>query len=196
MLSMLKVLVLGVFMQFVQSHKHSMDPLVLLVSFDGFRWDYLLKHNLTNFNSLKKEGSYADWIYNSFATVTFPNHYTIVTGLYEESHGIVHNHMYDPILNETFDIRMFGAAEKRWFAQNSLAEPIWITNQKASKMRRSAAEWIASDMVIDNQEIISIPYNHSRPFTDLIDQFITLYTDEEKPINFGAIYFDEPGDLT
>lgn len=64
----------------VNCHKHSEKPLLLLISFDGFRWDYLQKHNLTNFNYLKSVGSHAEWINNSFATVTFPNHWTIVTG--------------------------------------------------------------------------------------------------------------------
>ena len=50
----------------------SQHPLLLLVSFDGFRWDYLNHHNLTNFNRLKMMGSHADYIYNSFSTVTFP----------------------------------------------------------------------------------------------------------------------------
>ena len=50
------------------AHKHSEKPLLLLVSFDGFRWDYLTKHNLKNFNLLKKNSSYADFIYNQFVT--------------------------------------------------------------------------------------------------------------------------------
>ena len=73
-------------------------PILLLVSFDGFRWDYLNYHNLSNFNKLKLMGSHADFIYNSFSTVTFPNHWTIVTGMYEESHGIVQNNIYELIL--------------------------------------------------------------------------------------------------
>jgi predicted AlkP superfamily pyrophosphatase or phosphodiesterase len=53
------------------------NPLLLLISFDGFRWDYLNTYNLTNFNRLKSMGSHADYIYNAFATITFPNHWTI-----------------------------------------------------------------------------------------------------------------------
>jgi len=48
-------------------------PLLLLVSFDGFRWDYLKKYNLSNFNYLKSIGSHAEYIQNSFATLTFPS---------------------------------------------------------------------------------------------------------------------------
>lgn len=71
------LLLLSCFYLNVQSHKHSEKPLVLLVSFDGFRWDYLKKFNLTNFNYLKNEGSHADFIHNSFATVTFPSKISI-----------------------------------------------------------------------------------------------------------------------
>lgn len=61
----------------------SKNEMLLLISFDGFRWDYLQMYNLTNFTYLRDLGSHADYIYNSFSTVTFPNHWTIVTGLYE-----------------------------------------------------------------------------------------------------------------
>jgi len=168
-------------------------PLLLLISFDGFRWDYLNTHNLTNFNALKQNGSHADYIINAFSTVTFPNHWTIVTGLNEESHGIVQNQMYDPILNKTFTYTMPEVQTIEWFGQNKLAEPIWTTNQRAGEGRRSAAEWVGANVQFNGQKIISIPYNKSTPYKDLIDTFIKLYTDEHDPINFGALYFDEPG---
>lgn len=177
---------------FIETHDHSAEPLMLLISFDGFRWDYLKTHNLSNFNYLKENGAYADYINNSFTTVTFPNHWTMVTGLYEESHGMVQNSMYDPILNRTFDLKNFSESEM-WFAQNPITEPIWVTNQKASPSRRSAAEWIGSSVQIHDEKIIAIPYDKNTPYKSLVDQFMELYTRKEKAINFGAIYFDEPG---
>ena len=182
----------------IRTHSHSSEPLLLLVSFDGFRWDYLNNHNLTNFNSLKEDGAYSDYIINNFVTVTLPNFWSIVTGLYEETHGMIQNEMYDPVLNEDFSL---SASDKKtvqnldnfkWFAQNNITEPIWITNQKHSKSRLSAAEWIGSNLVIHGESIISVPYNQTRPFNDIIDEFIQLFTREEEPINFGAIYFNEP----
>lgn len=77
-------------------------PLLLLVSFDGFRWDYPDIYHLPNLNSvLQRNGVRLTHVENSFATVTFPSHYTMVTGLFEETHGIVANAMYDPLLNES-----------------------------------------------------------------------------------------------
>jgi ectonucleotide pyrophosphatase/phosphodiesterase family protein 5 len=168
---------------------------MLLVSMDGFRWDYLTKHNLSNFNYLKSIGSHADYINNSFSTVTFPNHWTIVTGLYEETHGIMQNNMYDPALNQTFDFASEKSQTKDWFGQNKATEPIWYTNQKNGHGRRSAAEWVGSHIQFGQEQVLNIPYNHSTPFNALIDQFIRLFTsnrEEEEPINFGALYFDEP----
>jgi len=176
----------------IECSRHSERPLMLLVSFDGFRWDYLHMHNLSNFNYLKSIGSHAEFIYNSFSTVTFPNHWTIVTGLYEESHGIMQNFMYDPQLKEKFSYVASESQTQKWFGQNKITEPIWTTNQKAGQGRRSAAEWVGAGITFDNQEIISIPYNRSKPYKDLIDEFINLYAEEIDPINFGALYFDEP----
>jgi ectonucleotide pyrophosphatase/phosphodiesterase family protein 5 len=76
-------------------------PLLLLISFDGFRWDYPDLYKLPHFNSLITRGVRVKYINNAFATVTFPSHFTMVTGLYEETHGIVANTMYDPQLNAT-----------------------------------------------------------------------------------------------
>jgi predicted AlkP superfamily pyrophosphatase or phosphodiesterase len=176
-------------------HTHSDKPMMLLVSFDGFRWDYLRMHNLSNFEYLKSIGSYADFIYNSYSTVTFPNHWTIVTGLFEESHGIMQNFMYDPVLNKKFSYISPDSETDDWYRQNKLAEPIWITNQKAGDHRRSAAEWVGSSIEFDGIKAINIPYNKSKPYKDLVDEFITLFTDKEEPINFGALYFDEPGKI-
>ena len=79
-------------------------PLLLLISFDGFRWDYPDIYKLPHFDSLQKRGVRVKHIDNSFATATFPSHYIMVTGLFEETHGIVANSMYDPVLKAVADI--------------------------------------------------------------------------------------------
>src|SRR3954467_13260723 len=67
---------------------------VILVSIDGFRPDYL-GSDTPNLNSLVERGVRAKWLIPSFPTKTFPNHYTIVTGLYPAHHGIIENNVYD-----------------------------------------------------------------------------------------------------
>lgn len=64
---------------------------VLLVSLDAFRWDYSKLYNTPNLNKLAKDGVKAERMFSSFPTVTFPNHYSIATGLYPDHHGLINN---------------------------------------------------------------------------------------------------------
>jgi predicted AlkP superfamily pyrophosphatase or phosphodiesterase len=119
----------------------------------------------------------------------------MVTGLYQETHGIINNEMFDPVLNDTFenwiDTGAVNTRDQKWYGQNPLTEPIWITNQKQGNGRKSAASWVGGGVEFNGQAAINIPYNSSRPYNQLIDQFIGLFVGEEG-INFGAVYFDEP----
>ena len=67
------------------------DPILILVSFDGWRWDYIDRAKVPNLKALAARGVRAKELIPSFPSLTFPNHYTIVTGLYPEHHGIVAN---------------------------------------------------------------------------------------------------------
>lgn len=72
-----------------------LKPTVILISLDGFRYDYLDKYQPKTLNQLAKNGVRAKWMIPSFPTKTFPNHYAIVTGLYPAHNGIVENNVYD-----------------------------------------------------------------------------------------------------
>lgn len=170
----------------------SKNEMLLLISFDGFRWDYLQMYNLTNFTNLRDTGSHAEFIYNSFSTVTFPNHWTIVTGLYEESHGIVQNSMYDPVLKQNFSYTIPKSQTHDWYGQNNITEPIWTTNQRGGNGRRSAAEWVGAGVEFGNESIIYIPYGSMPTYESMIDKFFEYFMRDIDPINFAAIYIDEP----
>src|SRR4026209_865395 len=73
-----------------------LQPTVILVSFDGFRWDYPSKAPTPNLRRLMERGVHARNLIPSFPSKTFPNHYSIVTGLYPGHHGIVANNIKDP----------------------------------------------------------------------------------------------------
>src|ERR1700730_11637065 len=74
-------------------------PYVVLVSLDGFRYDYAERYGARHLLELAARGaSAANGMFPVFPSLTFPNHYTIVTGLYPEHHGIVNNTMHDPVL--------------------------------------------------------------------------------------------------
>ncbi|EEC12133.1 ectonucleotide pyrophosphatase/phosphodiesterase, putative [Ixodes scapularis] len=74
-------------------------PLLLVVSFDGFWYQYLSLYNTPNIQALAAEGVRAEYMKNVYVTKTFPNHFTLATGLYEESHGIMGNSITPPEAN-------------------------------------------------------------------------------------------------
>src|SRR4051812_33745935 len=87
-----------------QASTASPSSTLLLISLDGFRWDYLDRYPAPHLRELAQQGARAEGLVPVFPSLTFPNHYTIVTGLYPEHHGIIANEMYDPQLGQTFQI--------------------------------------------------------------------------------------------
>lgn len=103
-----------------------LKPTIILVSLDGFRYDYLDKYEAPNLDALAEKGVKASWMIPSFPTKTFPNHYTIATGLYPEHHGIVANNMWDPEFKALFSLGNRDEVQNpRWWQ----GEPIWVTAQ-------------------------------------------------------------------
>src|SRR5438105_786168 len=104
-----------------------LKPTVILISFDGFRWDYFDQVAAPNFHRLAAEGVRVAQLIPSFPSKTFPNHYTIVTGLYPEHHGIVFNKIFDPEFNAHFDTSNRASVQDgRWWG----GEPIWVSAEK------------------------------------------------------------------
>jgi predicted AlkP superfamily pyrophosphatase or phosphodiesterase len=115
-----------------QSRRGDLKPTVILVSLDGFRYDYPEKFKTETLARLAREGVRAKWMIPSFPTKTFPNHYTIATGLYPEHHGIVGNSVYD--FGEIFRIDdRKQVSDPRWW----LGEPVWVTAQKQGQIAAS-----------------------------------------------------------
>ena len=105
-------------------------PTVILVSIDGFHPDYLNRYPAPTLSMLASHGVRAKWMTPVYPTLTFPNHYSIATGLYPDKHGIVGNNIYDPEFKQTF------ALSKREEVQNGrwwLGEPIWVTAEKQGR---------------------------------------------------------------
>jgi len=106
------------------------DPLLFLISLDGFRWDYLRKAPAPALQRLIERGVRAEGLIPSYPTKTFPNHYTIVTGLAPGHHGIVANDMRDAATGRTFG--MSKTSEVRnpmWWG----GEPLWVTAERAGR---------------------------------------------------------------
>jgi len=143
-------------------------PLVL-ISLDGFRWDYCDLHprETPHLNQLKREGVSARGLIPVYPTNTFPNHYSIVTGLYPSHHGIINNHLFDPQLGEFFHYnRAASVQDSRWWG----GEPIWVTAGKQG--RHSAASfWVGSEAAIGGRRpTYWTPYDYTIPFEARLNQ--------------------------
>ena len=77
------------------AERHLEKPYVIMISLDGYRYDYTKKYDPPNIKRFMKRG-FTPKVYSGFPSKTFPNHYSIVTGLYAGNHGIVANSFYDP----------------------------------------------------------------------------------------------------
>ncbi|XP_029695290.1 autotaxin isoform X3 [Takifugu rubripes] len=103
-------------------------PPLIILSVDGFRASYVKRGNtvIPNIEKLRTCGTHSPYMRPVYPTKTFPNLYSLATGLYPESHGIVGNSMYDPVFDATFTLRSREKLNHRWWG----GQPIWITAQK------------------------------------------------------------------
>jgi len=104
-------------------------PYVILISADGFRYDYAEKHNATYLKEMAKKGVQASSMTSSFPSVTFPNHYTIVTGLYPSHHGLVNNSFYDAQRNQTYSMgNRDRVRDGSWYG----GTPLWVLAESSN----------------------------------------------------------------
>lgn len=183
---------------------HAEIPLVLLVSFDGFRWDYLKianeqGYNTPNFNRLIDNGVsiHNGGLKNAFITKTFPNHFTLVTGLYEENHGIVANDFFDSGFNETFRVGAIESENRKWWDGMSAevfrgVEPIWVTNERKGGSRASGAYFWPGSVVDNQRPTYTRCFSKNADFKIGVRTVIEWFTKPDDPINLGLLYFDEP----
>jgi predicted AlkP superfamily pyrophosphatase or phosphodiesterase len=125
-------------------------PTTIMISLDGFRADFLNRGITPRLNAFIKEGISPPYMNPSFPSVTFPNHYTIVTGMYPESHGIVGNTFWDEELQEEFFYTNPNAMQPKWWAKGGV-EPLWVHAEKAG-IRTGIHMWPGSEAHIGGIE--------------------------------------------
>ena len=159
------------------------DRTVILVSLDGFRWDYIDRTTTPTLDRLVAEGVRADGLIPVFPSKTFPNHFTQVTGLYPAEHGIVGNSFYDEDLEASFDMSETGS---EWWG----GEPIWVTAAKQG-LRATTMYWPGSETDFDGWRPDSwVPYDDYRGNAERVGQVLE-WLDEEQPPHFVTLYFSD-----
>lgn len=157
-------------------------PTTILISLDGFRADFLYRNLTPTLNQFVAEGISPKYMLPSFPSVTFPNHYTMATGMYPEAHGIVGNTFWDPSLQKEF---YYTDPERSlqpfWWG----GEPLWVTAEKQS-VRTAVHMWPGSEAHIENQQIAYVDkYNGSEVLDRKVDRIMDLL-DVPGPQDIGA----------
>ena len=127
---------------------HFFAPTTILISLDGFRADFLNRDLTPALNAFIASGVSPRYMLPSFPSVTFPNHFTLVTGLYPESHGVVGNTFWDPVLQEEFYYKDSSRSmQPKWWT----AEPLWVTAEHQG-VRSAIHMWPGSEAHIPDIE--------------------------------------------
>lgn len=164
-------------------------PYVILISADGFRADFAEKYHALFLQSIASKGVKAEFMTPSFPSLTFPNHYSIVTGLYPSHHGLVDNTFYDK-QRATF----YGMSNKKKVADGSWygGTPLWVLAEK-QKMLSASFYWVASEANIqDTYPSYFYAYNETISISSRIQSVKNwLSLPEEKRPHLITFYFPQ-----
>jgi predicted AlkP superfamily pyrophosphatase or phosphodiesterase len=165
-------------------------PYVILVSLDGFRYDYAKRYHAEHLLALGAEGASApEGMLPSYPSITFPNHYTIVTGLYPEHHGIVANSFYDPARKETYsyhDSKSVG--DGTWYG----GTPLWVLAEQQG-MRSASFFWVGSEADIQGvRPSYYLKFEPGFPNRKRVEQVLTwLHLPPEQRPHMITLYFSD-----
>ncbi len=163
---------------------------VVMVSFDGMRHDMVERAETPYFDRIAGGGVRAEGLIPGYPSKTFPNHYSLATGLYPAHHGIVDNAFYDPALNATYRLGDTTVVrDGRWYG----GEPIWVTAERQG-LRTASYFWVGSEAEIDGvRPTYYKTYDGSVPYEARVDtvlHWLSLPLPERPRL--VMLYFDEP----
>ncbi|MBT3217306.1 MAG: alkaline phosphatase family protein [Candidatus Marinimicrobia bacterium] len=164
------------------------DFYVLMISMDGFRADYLDRTDTPNFDKLANDGVKAKSLKPIFVSKTFPNHYSLATGMYAENHGLIGNSFYAPDLGEHYSIRDRSKVEDGRFYGG---EPIWMTAENQG-LKAASFYWVGSEAKGQRPSIWK-RYDQKVTFEARVDSVMKwfLLPDQDRP-RLIMLYFHEP----
>lgn len=165
------------------------EPYVVMLSMDGFRWDYADRVETPWLDYMAQNGVMAEYVIPAFPTKTFPNHYTMATGLYPDNHGIVDNNFTCPE-HGRYRLGDRNAVENGAFYGG---EPIWVTAEKQN-VTSASFFWVGSEAPVQGiQPTYWKRYDNNVPYTDRIDtvmHWLQLPLDERPRL--VTFYYNEP----
>lgn len=163
-------------------------PYVILISVDGMRYDYAEKYNAHHLLKLGASGVKAKAMLPSYPSITFPNHYTLATGLYPAHTGLVCNRFYDRNLNTAYSSKSITAIEARWYG----GTPLWVLAEK-QKMVTASFYWVGSDALIQGTyPTYRYKYNEQIGINSRINTVINwLKLPPTKRPHFISLYFPQ-----
>lgn len=165
------------------------DNYVVMLSLDGFRWDYSKLYTTPNLNQIAKDGVKADAMISCYPSKTFPNHYSMATGLHPDHHGIVNNSFFDT------ELGFYSISDRQsvQFPDFYGGEPIWITAEKQG-VKSASFYWVGSEAQIKGiQPTYWKSYKQRVPFSNRMDTVIHWLTlPEEVRPRLITWYYHEP----
>ena len=168
----------------------SSDKYTLVVSFDGFRHDYINRVPTPNFDKFIHGGVMASSLSPVFPSLTFPNHYSLATGYHANEHKILGNKFFSKTLNKDYSMRDSKAVQNGQFYG---MEPIWVTAEK-NNILSATYFWIGSEAEINGyRPTIYKKYDGSVKFKSRVDSVISWFSlpIEQRP-KLTMLYFSEP----
>lgn len=155
--------------QYVSNGTALFAPTTIIISLDGFRADFLQRGLTPRLNAFIREGVSPLYMLPSFPSVTFPNHYTLATGLYPESHGIVGNTFWDPTLKaEFYYTDPERSLDPKWW----MGEPFWVTAEKQG-IRTAIHMWPGSEAhILGTEPSFVDKYNGKEKLPDKVKRIL------------------------
>ena len=177
----------------VNSSKTLEKPYLILISLDGFRWDYVERFKPPYMSAFIAEGMQAASIIPSFPSKTFPNHYTLATGMYPDHHGIIGNSFYRPDLDLTYTV---GNRERVQDSRFYKGTPIWVQAAKEGMVTASYF-FVGTETEIQGiQPTYYFDYNKDIDKEERVSQALKwLALPKEKRPHLITMYFEDMDDI-
>ncbi|XP_059386255.1 ectonucleotide pyrophosphatase/phosphodiesterase family member 7-like [Carassius carassius] len=178
----------------VRDHCTTGKNKLLLISFDGFRWDYDRDVDTPNLDKMAEEGVKAAYVTPPFLTITSPTHFTLLSGRYIENHGVIHNNWFNTTTQEKKQYYMTQFVDEYW---DNGSLPIWITAQRQGKKTGSlhfpgtAATYQKETIQVKEVEPRYYDHTNEMAWREKVDKVLKEWF-KDQDLDFVTLYFGDP----